>query len=84
MKCQAKAQTFPQVLAIPKEIDITTNNHMSTLQSLINDLHKPFSGMLETDWYEGKDHVVKPDIRTDQEIASEQAAEEVFNDHVRD
>lgn len=35
-------------------------------------------------WYEGKDYVPQPDIRTDQEIAEEQAEEESFNDHRHD
>lgn len=57
---------------------------MSTLQSLIADLHKPFSGMLETDWYEGKDHIVKPDLRSEAEHQEEQVREELISNHKHD
>ena len=57
---------------------------MSSLKELVADLHKPFSGMIEDDWYEGKDHVIMPDLRSDQEIAEEEARNEVINNHKHD
>lgn len=57
---------------------------MSSLMSLVADLHKPFSGMIEADWYEGIDYVEKPDTRSNAEIAADEAQDELNSRYVRD
>lgn len=39
--------------------------------------------MLAPNWYEGIDHVPTPDLRSDSEIAEEQAEEEINSKHAR-
>lgn len=53
---------------------------LQALKDSLEDLHKPFSGMLDG-WYEGIDYVPQPDTRTDEEIAQEQADEEFATKH---
>lgn len=58
---------------------------MSSLKDLVDDLRKPFSGMIATDaWYEGIDHVITIDTRTDDEIAAEVAQDEQNSRYVGD
>ncbi len=59
---------------------------MPSLKSLVADLHKPWSAMLgkEEDWYEGKDFVAKPDLRSEAEHREEEVYEELLNNHIHD
>lgn len=65
-------------------------NNIATILKEQNDMVMQALGlptideMIAPDWYEGIDHVATPDLRTTEELAEEQAEEEVNSKYKND